>query len=124
MRSTHHFYSGLLLLTPKENKRISKKHTEIFLEFFVFLRKVKQEQEKLFTQESSQQAKEEKKIFLVFLKLDRHTKRKREKENKLAWMIQWQSVNTDEQSESISKNVKSVRTHTGLYESLALRFKR
>ena len=44
--------------------------------------------------------------------------------NKLAWMIQWQSVNTDEQSESISKNVKSVRTHTGLYESLALRFKR
>ena len=34
-----------------------------------------------------------KKIFLGFPKLDRHTKRKREKENKLTWMIQWQSVN-------------------------------
>ena len=34
---------------------------------------------KLFTRESSQQAKEENKIFLGFLKLDRHMKRKREK---------------------------------------------
>ena len=54
-------------------------------------------------------SKRRKENLFGFLKLDRHTKRKREKENKLAWMIKWQSVNTDKQSESISKNVKSVR---------------
>ena len=66
MRATQHFHRGLLLSTPKEKKRISKKHTEIFLEFF-FLKKVKQEREKLFTWESSQQVKEEREIFLGFL---------------------------------------------------------
>ena len=39
----------------------------MFLEFFVFLKEVKQEREKLFTRESSQQAKEEREIFLDFL---------------------------------------------------------
>ena len=62
---------------------------------------------KLFTRESSQQAKEEREIFLgfllittttsmegkltnffVFLKVIKHTRRKREKENKLAWIVQ------------------------------------
>ena len=47
------------------------------------------------------------KSFWVFSK--GHKTRKQENENKLAWMIEWQTVNTDEQSESISKNVKSVR---------------
>ena len=45
-------------------KRISQKHTEIFFEFLVFLeesklKEEKQKQEKLFTRENSQQAKEE-----------------------------------------------------------------
>ena len=44
-------------------KRNLEKHTEIFLEFLVFLNKQnkreKQKREKLFTRESSQQAKEE-----------------------------------------------------------------
>ena len=64
MRATQHFHRGILLSTPKEKKRISKKHTEIFLDFLVFLeesklKKEKQKQEKLFARESSQQAKEE-----------------------------------------------------------------
>ena len=42
MRVTQHFYRGLLLLTQRKEKRNSKKHTEIFLEFF-FLKEVKQE---------------------------------------------------------------------------------
>ena len=45
MRATEHFQYGLLLSTPKEKKR----------------------NKKLFTWESSQQAKEERKIFLGFL---------------------------------------------------------
>ena len=40
-----------------------------------------------------------------------HEKKTR-KRNKLTWMMEWERVNTDEQSESISKNVKSVRTRT------------
>ena len=68
MRATQHFHRGLLLSTPKENKTISKKHTEIYIfEVFVFMKKVKQEREKLFTWESSQQVKEEREIFLGFL---------------------------------------------------------
>ena len=67
MRATQHFHRGLLLSTPKEKKIISKKHTEKVFGVFVFLKKVKQEREKLFTRESSQQAKEEREIFLGFL---------------------------------------------------------
>ena len=44
IRATQHFHYGLLLSTPKERKEI-----------------------KLFTRESSQQAKEEREIFLGFL---------------------------------------------------------
>ena len=52
------------LVRLKKKKRISEKHTEIFLKFLVFLeesklKKEKQKQEKLFTRESSPQAKEE-----------------------------------------------------------------
>ena len=54
-----------------KKNRNSEKHTEIFLEFLVFLNKQikreKQKREKLFTRESSQQAKEEKEIFLGIL---------------------------------------------------------
>ena len=67
MRAIQHFHRGLLLLTPKEKKRISKKCTEIFLESLFFLKKVKQEREKLFTWENSQQRKEEREIFWGFL---------------------------------------------------------
>ena len=48
MRATQHFHCGLLLTTQR--KEISK-----------------QEREKLFTRERSQQAKEEREIFLGFL---------------------------------------------------------
>ena len=62
MRATQHFHRGLLLGTTQQTKRNSKKHTEIFLEFLVFLeesklKEEKQEREKLFTWESSQQEK-------------------------------------------------------------------
>ena len=91
MRATQHFHHGLLLSTPKEKKR-----KEI----------------KLFTRESSQQAKEEREIFLgfllitttigmesklakiynyffwFFLRFFKHTRRRLRKENKLAWIVQ------------------------------------
>ena len=41
MRATQHFDRGLLLGTTQQKKRISKKHTEIFLEFLVFLKESK-----------------------------------------------------------------------------------
>ena len=81
-RATKHFQYSLLD-TQKKEKKI-----------------------KLFTRESSQQAKEEREIFLgfifnyyskeinyyyfflFFLKFIKHTRRKQEKENKLAWIIQ------------------------------------
>ena len=59
MRATQHFHRGLLLSTPKEKKRISKKHTRNAFGVLFFLKKVKQAREKLFTWESSQQVKEE-----------------------------------------------------------------
>ena len=65
MRATQHFHCGLLLgmTQRKEKKRNSEKHTEIFLEFLACLKKSKkkgkQKREKLFTRESSQQAKED-----------------------------------------------------------------
>ena len=70
MRATQHFHLGLLLGTTKK-KRISEKHTEIFLDFLVFLeesklKKEKQKREKLFTRESSQQAKEESRNIIGF----------------------------------------------------------
>ena len=62
MRATPHFHRGLLLDRTRK-KRNSGKHTEIFLEFLGFLeqanKREKQKREKLFTRESSQQAKEE-----------------------------------------------------------------
>ena len=63
MRATQHFHHGLLLSMTQKQKINSEKHTEIFLEFWVFLKQAnkrgKQKREKLFTRESSQQAKEE-----------------------------------------------------------------
>ena len=38
MRATQHFRRGLLLIMIQRKKRISEKHTEIFLEFLVFLK--------------------------------------------------------------------------------------
>ena len=80
MRATQHFHYGLLLSTPQ------RKET------------------KLFTRESSQQAKEEREIFLGFLliittsmkikltyffhKVYRTHKKKARKKIKLAWIIQ------------------------------------
>ena len=58
MRATQHFHRGLLLSTPRKRKEFQR-NTLIFFGVLVFLKKVKQEQEKLFTWESSQQAKEE-----------------------------------------------------------------
>ena len=45
-------------------------------------------------------------FFLIFKQTHEKNARKR---NKLAWMIQWQSVNTDYQSECVRMNIKSVR---------------
>ena len=62
MSATQYFDRGLLLGTTQQKKITLEKHTEIFLEFLVFLNKQtreKQKREKLFTRESSQQAKEE-----------------------------------------------------------------
>ena len=79
MRATQHFHLGLLLSTTQQKKRISKKHTEIFLEFLIFLeesklKKEKREREKLFTRESSQQTKEEMANLWVFFSVNTTTK--------------------------------------------------
>ena len=66
MRATQHFDRGLLLSTQRKEKNFKETHWNIF-GVFDFLRKVKQEREKLFTRESSQQPKEEREIFLGFL---------------------------------------------------------
>ena len=60
MRATQHFHCGLLLGTT----RIKRKEIQInTLKYFYFLeqgnKREKEKQEKLFTRESSQQAKEE-----------------------------------------------------------------
>ena len=68
MRATQHFYRGLLLMTQGKEKNFEETHWNIF-GVFVFLENVKQEQEKLFTQESCQQAKEERQIFFGFFNL-------------------------------------------------------
>ena len=65
MRTTQHFHHGLSPHYDSTKRgRNSEKHTEIFLEFLVFLKenklkREKQKREKLFTRESSQQVKEE-----------------------------------------------------------------
>ena len=41
MRATQHFHRGLLLTMTQQKKRISEKHTGIFLEFLVFLEESK-----------------------------------------------------------------------------------
>jgi hypothetical protein len=66
MRATHHFHRGLLITKTQQKGREIKRNTlEIFLEFLVFQeeqtkkKNTNKKQEKLFTRESSQQAKEE-----------------------------------------------------------------
>ena len=64
MRATQHFHRGLLLgKTRIKRKEVQRNTLKYFLEFLVFLNKQikreKQKQGKLFTRESSQQAKEE-----------------------------------------------------------------
>ena len=59
-----------------KKKRNSEKHTEIFLEFLIFLKESRlkkgenQKQEKLFTRESSQQAKEEDKVIWALCQIN------------------------------------------------------
>ena len=71
MTATKHFHYGLLLSTPKEKKRNSKKHTEIFLEFLVFLNKQikgKSKNEKNYLHgKAPNKQKKNKEIFLGFL---------------------------------------------------------
>ena len=68
MRDTHHFHRGPLLSTPKKRKEFQRNTQKYFWSFFcLFLKEVKQEREKKITRESSQQAKEEREIFLGFL---------------------------------------------------------
>jgi len=68
---------------PKKRKRILKKHSEIFLEFLFFLKaskqkREKQKREKLFTRESSQQAKRRTRrsfwVFFLILQVSMHGK--------------------------------------------------
>ena len=88
------------------NNNAYKSHFNIFIMVFSSQPPKKRKEIKLFTRESSQQAKEEREIFLgfllitttsmeikltnflVFLRFIKHTRRKLEKEIKLAWIIQ------------------------------------
>ena len=69
MRATQHYHRGpLLTMTQRKLKEFQRNTLKCF-GVFVFLKKVKRKREKLFTRESSQQAKEEREIFLGFLLL-------------------------------------------------------
>ena len=64
MRATPHFHRGLLLgIIQMKRKEIQRNTLKYFWSFFGFLewanKREKQKREKLFTRESSQQAKEE-----------------------------------------------------------------
>ena len=72
MRATQHFHRGLLLgKTRIKNKRNSEKHTEIFLEFMVFLNKEikgKSKNEKNYLHgKAPNKQKKNKEIFLDFI---------------------------------------------------------
>ena len=70
MRATQHFHRGLLLSTPKEKKRISEKHTEIFLKFLFFCKqankKEKNEENYLHGKAPNKQKKNEKYFWVFF----------------------------------------------------------
>jgi hypothetical protein len=75
MRATHHFIAVFSLLRLNKKKRNSEKHTGNIFGVFGFSKKEnttkrkereKQKQEKLFTRESSQQAKEEQRNLFGF----------------------------------------------------------
>ena len=63
MRATQHFHRDLLLIPTQQKKVISEKHTEITLEFLIFLKKAnkrrKTKTRKTIYTKNSQQAKEE-----------------------------------------------------------------
>ena len=72
MRATQRFHRGLLFgVSQIKRKEIQRNTLKYFWEFFGFLeqanKREKQKREKLFTRESSQQVKEEQKIFLGFV---------------------------------------------------------
>ena len=66
-RATQNFHRGLLLMTQRKEKEFQRNTLKYSSLVFVFLKKGKEEREKLFTRESSQQAKEEQEIFFAFL---------------------------------------------------------
>ena len=69
MRATQHFHRGLLLGTTRIKRKEIQRNTLKYFWSFGFLQQAnkKKKREKLFTWESSQQAKEEREIFLDFL---------------------------------------------------------
>ena len=85
MRATQHFHRGLLLSTPKEKKRnktiytgklpTSKEEREIFLGFLLITTTTSMEI--ILTN-----------FFGVFVRFIKHTRRKLEKDFKLAWIVQ------------------------------------
>jgi hypothetical protein len=125
MRATHHFITVFSLLRLNKRKRNSEKHTGNIFGVFGFSKKVgktkrkgeKQKREKLFTRESSQQAKEEQGNLFGFslncnqLSSGRKTEKKKRiifgfsesfsntqkesKKIKLERVIQWKRVSTD-----------------------------
>ena len=89
MRATQYIHHGLLLGMTQQKIRISEKHTEIFLEFLVFLeesklKKEKQNEKNYLHRKAPNKQKKNREIFLGFLlilqliKLERKTEKKRE----------------------------------------------
>ena len=89
MRATQHFHRGLLLSSPKENKRnktiytgklpTSKRRTRSLLGFSSNITTTSME---------SKLAKKLQVIFWDFLKVFQTHKKKASKRNKLAWIVQ------------------------------------
>ena len=129
MRATQHFHRGLLLATTQwKEKKFRETHWDIFGVFGFYLegnklKKEKKTRKTIYTGELPTSKRRTRKSFWVFFlntttnyprkknkkeagnilffcnfsKFFKHTRRRRE--NKLTWIIQWKSVNTDSSHE-------------------------
>ena len=67
MRATKHFQYGLLLSTPKEKKRISKKHTDFFWSFWFSEESKTRTRKTIYIGKVPTSKKKNKKSFWVFI---------------------------------------------------------
>ena len=125
MRATQYFHCGLSLGTTqqKKRKRISEKHTEIFLEFLVFLeesklKKEKQKQENYLHGKTPNKQKKNREIFFGFLLILQLIKVERKSEKKqeifLVFSMFFKHTRRNRENKSSMDNTKKTCEHRQL----------